>query len=232
MTGTATGTARVGRVRQVAAGELRELSLPDLAAVVLLSRPPPGDGSGDGSGDTSTGPGGLPGILVAAATALGVPVTGSLRRGPAGRPYLEPPPRSPDPALDFNISHSGELVGIAVSAHGDLGLDVQELPGPGWERIAARWLHPDEWAVARPGPQDAGAREFTRSWAVREARCKATGLGLAGFRSPSAALGTAGHCDGVWWRVLPLPDGYAGAVARNGPDGEGWLGREIVMSWI
>ncbi|MWK38909.1 4'-phosphopantetheinyl transferase superfamily protein [Actinomadura sp. J1-007] len=177
----------------------------------------------------------MPWILRAAVRRLGLRPPPLLRRTRAGRPYLAHPDGVPW-EIDFNISHSGGLVGIGLGAGGRVGLDVQEPPARGWERIGRRWLHPGEWERIEALPPDAGRAAFTRAWAVREARCKATGRGLAGFRSPTAlptALPAAdgGRLDGVSWRELPLPGGYAGALAWAGRDGREWLGRPVVVGW-
>ncbi|MEU6037816.1 4'-phosphopantetheinyl transferase superfamily protein [Actinomadura sp. NPDC047616] len=199
--------------------DLRAVALPDVAAVVLLC--PSGAGTGDGP---------LPAVLRAAVERLGLRAPRLVRREPSGRPYLaHPDGRRWD--VDFNISHSGGLVGVAVGVGGRLGLDVQEAPGPGWERIARRWLHPRERRRIDALPPAEGCREFTRVWAVREARCKATGRGLAGFRSPGAVADAAcGHLDGVTWRELPVPDGYAAALAFAGGHGRDWLACPVVIA--
>ncbi|MFC5744462.1 4'-phosphopantetheinyl transferase family protein [Actinomadura rugatobispora] len=168
-------------------------------------------------------------ILQTAADRLGLDAPRTLRRGRAGRPYLAHP-NGDRWNVDFNISHSGDLLAIALGTPGPLGLDVQEEPRHGWERIGRRWLHAEEWARISALPPGEGRAQFTRTWAIREARCKATGRGLAGFRSPTAlAQADAGTLDGVHWRELPMPDGYAGALACEGPPD--WLARPLVISW-
>ncbi|GAA2437796.1 hypothetical protein GCM10010191_61010 [Actinomadura vinacea] len=192
----------------------------DVAAVVLLCASGIPDAQEDG----------FPAILQAAVERLGLRAPPAVRREPYGRPYLAHPDGSRWD-VDFNISHSGDLVGVAVGVGGRVGLDVQQAPRPGWERIARRWLHPDERRRIDALPPAGARREFTRVWAVREARCKATGRGLAGFRSSGAVEDAAfGQLDGVTWRELPVPDGYAGALAWVGASGQDWLTRPVVVA--
>lgn len=218
-------------LRPAAPDDLRAVALEEVAAVVLLSETPPPPGTDPAAADPEGSGDELPGILRVAVRRLGLRPPPLLRRTRAGRPYLAHPDGVPW-EIDFNISHSGGLVGIAVGAGGPLGLDVQEPPRHGWERIGRRWLHPGEWERIEALPPDAGRAAFTRAWAVREARCKATGRGLAGFRSPTALpAADSGRLDGVGWRELPLPGGYAGALAWAGRDGRDWLGRPVVVGW-
>lgn len=227
--------AGVGAVRAVPFRCLRTLDFGASAAAVLVADAP---GPAGPAAHGRPGPDRLPAVLRAGAAALGLALEGELRAGPRGRPYLDR--ADGGVPVDFNISHSGGLVAVALGPVGPLGLDVQERAGEDWERIAARWLHPEEQAELAACDAVEAADLFTRYWAVREARCKATGVGLAGFRSASPlrglgrargenCLGSAGGCcDGVWWRELPAPGGYAAALAYAGPDGAGWLHREVV----
>jgi hypothetical protein len=177
------------------------MTLDDVAAVVMVDR--------DAHEETV----GVPAILRAAVDRLGLRAPDRLARTAEGRPYLvHTDGRRWE--VDFSISHSGDLVGVALGVHGRVGLDIQELATGQWKRIARRWLHPDEWNEVAALPEPADRRAFTRFWAIREARCKATGAGLAGFRSPTA-ISEPGEWDGVWWRELPAPDGYAAALATT-----------------
>jgi hypothetical protein len=100
----------------------------------------------------------------------------------------------------------------------------------GWERIARRWLHPAE-VEALPTDAEAGCRAFSRVWSIREACCKATGTGLAGFAGIAPVGGAgAGRSGQVWWRELPAPAGFTGAVARCGRRA-GDLARLPLLTW-
>lgn len=79
--------------------------------------------------------------------------------------------------LFFNLSHSGELVFIAVSEAYDLGVDVEYLrPIPEALSIAGNWFSEMErqWISTSSSKDQA----FLRCWVIREAFVKAVGCGL------------------------------------------------------
>ena len=128
---------------------------------------------------------------------------------PHGRPAVAGHP------VHFSLSHGGDLVLVAVAGT-PVGVDVEAVPK---EQVAAELstrLHPDEQCeiAAAQHPRLA----FARVWTRKEAYLKGIGTGLS--RSLSADyLGGAGLAalpDG--WSVLdvPVPAGYAGAVAVCG----------------
>jgi 4'-phosphopantetheinyl transferase len=97
-----------------------------------------------------------------------------------GKPFL-----SPKTALDvrFNLSHSGDLFTLAVTAQREIGVDIEiqkgELP---WREIASGFYAPVELAwldglEKEPAAQSAG---FYRIWTFKEAYLKAVGKGLPG----------------------------------------------------
>lgn len=119
-------------------------------------------------------------------------------------------------ALQFNVSHSGDLILLAVSDDRAVGVDVERRRDV--ERVqalVARWLTPDERdQVARITESGLAVSEaFLRVWSLKEARLKALGVGIAG--ASGAAL------DQV--EVVPLDEvleplsrdggGFVGAVA-------------------
>ncbi|MEU8763047.1 4'-phosphopantetheinyl transferase superfamily protein [Streptomyces sp. NPDC048659] len=143
-------------------------------------------------------------------------------KGPHGKPFLT------DAPVEFSISHSGELVAVALSADAPVGVDVErvtelaELPLP---VLSAR-----ERAVFDlvPGPERAVA--FTAYWVRKEAVLKATGEGLrvdparltvSAPDRPAELLDWRGRNDGqphpeVRLYDLDAGDGYRGAVALLG----------------
>jgi 4'-phosphopantetheinyl transferase len=114
---------------------------------------------------------------------LGVPPQGlrfgrDCRHCPAvdhGKPTVLDPPT----ALDFSLSHSGDLVTIAVAA-APVGVDVQEVEArTDIASISAVSLSPAEleWLGAQPVEQ--ARQNFFGYWARKEALLKATGHGMA-----------------------------------------------------
>ncbi len=127
-----------------------------------------------------------------------------------GRPALAEHP------VHFSLSHGGDQVLVAV-ADVPVGVDVEAVPD---EQVAADLstrLHPQEQREIAAAPDLRLA--FAGMWTRKEAYLKGIGTGLS--RSLSADyLGGAGLAalpEG--WSVLdvPVPAGYAGAVAVRGP---------------
>lgn len=121
---------------------------------------------------------------------------------------------------EFNLSHSGDLILLAVHQQRPVGVDVEQLrPGLVWRPIAQRVLPPAEWqalevqwpsletlAGAADSAEEAeGAEAFLAAWCRLEARLKAQGLGLAGLGQPATAAVEL-------WDVA-VPPGYRAALA-------------------
>ena len=121
-------------------------------------------------------------------------------------------------ALHFNVSHSGDLVLLALSADRAVGIDVERRRAVA--RVSAlmeRWLtNAEQRDVERRVDGGADISDaFLRVWNLKEARLKALGVGIA----------NAAHADLESVSVLPLDSllqqlepgaasqGYVGAVA-------------------
>lgn len=115
----------------------------------------------------------------------------------------------------FSLTHAGDLVGVAVSGTGPVGLDVEQ------ERAMA-----DLASVAAHVGAPAEPRAFFRTWTRKEALLKATGDGLA---SPMDAIvldeggvaswtGDGAPTGPVWLRDLRPAPGYPAAVAGLGAE--------------
>jgi 4'-phosphopantetheinyl transferase len=125
-----------------------------------------------------------------------------LQTGGHGKPELDGggPPR-------FNLSHSGGLALVAVSAEREVGVDVERIvPRRDFLALAARALGPEAVAAleATEGEERAGA--FYDLWVRHEARLKCGGSGLAG-PEPQGPVAVSG---------LTVGDGYAAALAVAG----------------
>lgn len=96
--------------------------------------------------------------------------------GPHGRPALVDP--RPPAGLDFNLSHSGDLV-VAVVAPTPVGVDVEALRRITLaERLARRFFGPAERDAVLGAATSARDRTFLRIWTQKEAWLKATGIGI------------------------------------------------------
>ena len=130
-----------------------------------------------------------------------------------GRPVL---PGGPG----FSLSHSGDLVGVAVRPGAAVGLDVEQVRDiADLPALAAHVWSPTERARdGTPGPA-----AFFRTWTRKEAVLKAAGDGLA---TPMADITLAADGGivawpdrGSWWLrdLSPAPD-HPAAVAGPGAD--------------
>jgi 4'-phosphopantetheinyl transferase len=135
-------------------------------------------------------------------------------------------PRLADTAAPhFSVTHSGDLVGLAVRPDAPVGLDAEELRP--LSDLAAMVRH--AWSPAELGrgvPVDAAA--FLATWTRKEALLKATGDGLSVAMAaltvtapgePAALVewaGTAAPHDPFWLRDLRPRPGYLAALAGPG----------------
>lgn len=137
-------------------------------------------------------------------------------RGPNGRPEIPGP-------LDIGISHAGDLLVLALTRHGRVGIDVEALdPVLEAASLARRHLSAAEArTVADRSPGDR-VEAFLRFWTLKEAVRKALGEGLG--------------IDTRAWPMRIAPDGEAAFLDdRDRPQGD-WrmrsfeLGPEVVAA--
>ena len=112
------------------------------------------------------------------------------RREPDGRPVLDGRP------LSFSVSHSGDLLVVALAVAGPVGVDAErmrELPNlDGLARVA---LSPSEWLAWQTVPRAQRAVAFLRHWTAKEAFLKALGRGLAEDPARVTAIGSTVSID-------------------------------------
>ena len=136
-------------------------------------------------------------------------------RGKHGKPDLQ----GAEAQLQFNLSHSGDWIVLALSAQAAVGVDVQwHDPGRSVAPIARRYFQASE-AQALLNDSGINRTEFYHYWSMKEAWAKARGaalpgaLGSAGFALSGARLEcTALHTPGesVWLMAIP---GYSLALS-------------------
>lgn len=135
-------------------------------------------------------------------------------------------------ALRFNLSHSGDLVVIAISLRREVGIDVERYAPERSDRaVAENYFSTAEVAGLRAVPERLRARAFFNCWTRKEAYIKARGMGLSipldsfdvslAPGEPAALLRTAVPADAAAWCLchLDLGTNYIGAVAASGA---GW----------
>jgi 4'-phosphopantetheinyl transferase len=83
--------------------------------------------------------------------------------------------------LHFSLSHSAELVAVAVSRAGPVGVDIEQVApweGADLDEVADLTLSRAERAVLARQPAPDRALAFTTYWTRKEAAVKALGTGL------------------------------------------------------
>jgi 4'-phosphopantetheinyl transferase len=162
--------------------------------------------------------------------------------GPRGRPQISAPRL--EPALEFNIAHSADLVMLGVTLGRTLGVDAESIAA---RDIDIEGLHrcfaPEESAALLSLAPAARRRRFFELWTLKESYLKARGTGLAtpldAFRFElTGDEGLTLHMRPElndsprhWrlWQLMPRPD-YLAAVcaAREGHAPPRIILREIV----
>jgi 4'-phosphopantetheinyl transferase len=98
--------------------------------------------------------------------------------GPRGRPQI-PAPR-PASALEFNISHSADLVLLGVTAARSLGIDTESIAARDADIDGLdRYFAPEESAAILSLAPAERRRRFFELWTLKESYIKARGMGLA-----------------------------------------------------
>jgi 4'-phosphopantetheinyl transferase len=145
--------------------------------------------------------------------------------GANGKPALAPPA----PVLHFNVSHSGDVVLVALSFDCPVGVDVEQMqPLPDAGGMVDYVLTPSERALY--AALDAAERDaaFYRAWTCKEALAKATGDGLAfgldrfevtltAHEDPRVLALDSNVADAAAWQlfILDVWPGYAAALAAR-----------------
>lgn len=120
--------------------------------------------------------------------------------------------------IHFNLSHSGELILLALSDERAVGVDIERKRAvPKVTAMAARWFDARERSdLDRILGQGAELSEaFLRVWSLKEARIKALGVGISGASRARLDVVEALPLDGLL-RMLSARyggPGYVGAIA-------------------
>lgn len=93
-----------------------------------------------------------------------------------GKPYLR---RDGGPDLRFNLSHSGNLVALAVGIRDEVGIDVEAEPLGNADGLAPIVLSRPERRSYEELPEGLRPAALLRCWTRKEALLKASGAGLS-----------------------------------------------------
>jgi 4'-phosphopantetheinyl transferase len=125
--------------------------------------------------------------------------------GSAGKPFLAS--SADGPPLQFNVSHSGDLVALAFHSTWEVGEDVEAVRASAdWEAVARQTFSTEECRSIMGLDLDQRVPAFFRAWTRHEAWLKAAGTGF------SSATDATQNIDRRCFE-LELPEGYEGAVA-------------------
>ncbi|MEO6087954.1 MAG: 4'-phosphopantetheinyl transferase superfamily protein, partial [Umezawaea sp.] len=151
-------------------------------------------------------------IITAAACGGALPLP-ELARDPNGKPVLTAWGLPMPPHV--NLTHSGALAAVALTAAGPVGVDIERLDpvsrpdsGDASDSLAATVLGGLERQQWRDVPPTARRDVLTRSWTRKEAVLKALGTGLAGDLR-SVVTGLAAQPD-----VADQPAGAGASAGR------------------
>lgn len=123
--------------------------------------------------------------------------------------------------VEFNLSHSGEIVVYAVAASRPVGVDIERLRTmPRAADLAHRFLSPEESDTIAAAPPRQRDREFLSAWVKREAYAKARGTSI--WRALESRhqndASSAKEDSGYTVRLIDYSDRYVAAVAASGSD--------------
>jgi 4'-phosphopantetheinyl transferase len=161
--------------------------------------------------------------------------------GAHGKPSL---PKGPWTDIQFNISHSDTRAVIAMTLGGELGVDIErrrfDIPH---DDLVRRFFSARERDSLEKLAPEARHHAFFRYWTAKEAYIKGRGEGLTvPLDRFDVALGPDGSLhlaedrispgEAARWSMLevPLPPGWAGAVAVSREVGEAKL-RVFDLRW-
>jgi 4'-phosphopantetheinyl transferase len=149
------------------------------------------------------------------------PETIELATTDRGRPVLPH-----DETVQFSISHTHDLVAVALTTDAQIGIDLEfiklpsDLPG-----LAKRIFSEEDFQAFQALPDRETLAAFFRVWTRKEAYLKARGEGIAeGLRQISVSLGpeetsvirdARNKSTARNWRLLalPVPADYVGSLA-------------------
>ncbi|HEX7676825.1 MAG TPA: 4'-phosphopantetheinyl transferase superfamily protein [Thermoanaerobaculia bacterium] len=143
-------------------------------------------------------------------------------RGAQGKPALE------GGELEFNVSHSGDCVAIAMTDGSPVGVDAEcEKPMSDPLTLADHFFAREEAEFVKGAATDHAAATFYSIWTAKESVIKAAGGGLsidlssfvvtpADCLTPVQNRSGSPELDGWWVLALPRIRGCHAAVAARG----------------
>ncbi len=160
---------------------------------------------------------------------------------PNGKPRLSPV--NERTGLEFNLSHSNDIVLFAFSRDRAIGVDVETLrPELEIEVVASQFFTANEARTIMSLPSDQRLHAFTVCWTRKEAYLKARGDGI-GFGMDRFEVSLMPDASAMLletpfdpaeisrWTYLPIavPTGCLGACAVRDEEGEALILRQFTL---
>ncbi|MEZ5001816.1 MAG: 4'-phosphopantetheinyl transferase superfamily protein [Chitinophagales bacterium] len=125
-----------------------------------------------------------------------------------GKLYFEAAP------FDFNISHSGEIVVLAVAEDGICGIDIELHRAINYS-IFERNFTSTEWETIVNAKHP--SQQFFDYWAIKESVIKADGRGFEVLGKTEILSVKQAVCDGRMYHISPvfIEKGYSGCIASD-----------------
>ncbi|WP_421659106.1 4'-phosphopantetheinyl transferase family protein [Leptothermofonsia sp. ETS-13] len=132
--------------------------------------------------------------------------------------------------LEFNLSHSQDLMLCAIARNSRVGVDLEYLrPVSDLDHLTQRFFSPQEYLAIQALPEDERLRSFFQYWTCKEALLKAIGDGLVNLKDVEILLTEAGaEIVRLESAFPPIPNwslylfapavGYTAALATEGGD--------------
>lgn len=151
-----------------------------------------------------------------------------INRGLRGKPSID---RSVhDSPLEFSMAKSGDRLLVGIGSEDHMGVDLEPVGRRAHNAlgVARRYFSAAEATALESLPEDQLQAAFLRTWSLKEAVVKASGMGIANqlcrftvdtdLNRPPALLEFDGEKTTGWSLALLEPEaGYIGAVALASP---------------
>jgi 4'-phosphopantetheinyl transferase len=136
-----------------------------------------------------------------------------------GKPFLKGEPFA---GLHFNMTHSADMVAVAVSRGRRVGIDIEKIrDGIPCSDLADRFFSGAESDTVKTLPEQKKAECFLRIWTKKEALLKATGEGISMICDiPEFLDGHNISRNGILWQIhdLGVLPGYTSSLAIEGEE--------------
>ena len=133
-----------------------------------------------------------------------------------GKPYLHG-----DTGIDFNVSHAGQFALIAISTHGQVGVDIEDCN----RQLDVSALTDYVFTALERRSELVTTADFIKRWVAKESVLKAVGVGISEHLQTVSVLPGENSsyrivCDYPKWPGLKawsidVSDCYAAALALN-----------------